>query len=115
MESSNFNTSTFQKQLGMLRERYAGLKKALLLYCCKQVWMKNGGWIPWSAAALCETWKISWPDGKTPYERRLSEPFKGPIIPFGSMVEYQLISAKDLSRLVQFSRKVLPGIFLGYV
>ena len=27
-------------------------------------------------------------DGKTPYERRFGEPFKGPIIPFGSLVEY---------------------------
>ena len=26
--------------------------------------------------------------GKTPYERRFGDPFKGPVIPFGSMVEY---------------------------
>ena len=25
-------------------------------------------------------------DGKTPYERRFGQPFKGPIIPFGSLV-----------------------------
>ena len=54
-------------------------------------------------------------DGKTPYERRVGEPFKGPIIPFGSMVEYHPISAEDLSRLHQFGTKVLPGIFLGFV
>ena len=30
-------------------------------------------------------------DEKTPYERRFGEPFKGPIIPFGSMVEYHPI------------------------
>ena len=53
-------------------------------------------------------------DGKTLYERRFCEPFKGPIIPFGSMVEYHTISAKNLSRLHQFGKKVLPGIFLGY-
>ena len=29
-------------------------------------------------------------DGKTPYERRFGQPFKGPIIPFGSLVEYHL-------------------------
>ena len=29
-------------------------------------------------------------DGKTPYERRFGQPFKGPIIPFGSLVEYQI-------------------------
>ena len=27
-------------------------------------------------------------DGKTPYERRCGQPLKGPIIPFGSLVEY---------------------------
>ena len=27
-------------------------------------------------------------DGKTPYERRFGQPFEGPIIPFGSLVEY---------------------------
>ena len=29
-------------------------------------------------------------DGKTPYERRFGQPFKGPIIPFGSLVECHL-------------------------
>ena len=42
-------------------------------------------------------------------------PFNGPVIPFGAMVEYHPISAKDISRLHQFGKKVLPGIFLGYV
>ena len=42
-------------------------------------------------------------------------PFNGPVMPFGAMVEYHPISAKDTSRLHQFGPKVLPGIFLGYV
>ena len=53
-------------------------------------------------------------DGKTPYERRFGEPFKEPIIPFGSLVEYYPISAKDQSRIHQFGKKVLLGLFLGY-
>ena len=53
-------------------------------------------------------------DGKTPYERRFGQPFKGPIIPFGSLVEYHPITAKDQSRNHQFGKKVLPGLFLGY-
>ena len=53
-------------------------------------------------------------DGKTPYERRFGEPFKRPIIPFGSLVEYYPISAKDQSRIHQFGKKVLPGLFIGY-
>ena len=53
-------------------------------------------------------------DGKTPYERRFGQPFKGPIIPFGSLVENRPITAKDQSRIHQFGKKVLPGLFLGY-
>ena len=53
-------------------------------------------------------------DGKTPYERRFGKPCKGPIIPFGSLVEYYPISATDQSRIHQFGKKVLPGLFLGY-
>ena len=53
-------------------------------------------------------------DGKTPYARRFGQPFKGPIIPFGSLVEYFPITAKDQSRIHQFGKKVLPGLFLGY-
>ena len=34
-------------------------------------------------------------DGKTPYERRFGKPFEGPIIPFGSLVQYYPISAMD--------------------
>ena len=52
--------------------------------------------------------------GKTSYERRFGEPFKGPIIPFGSLVEYCPISANDQSRIHQIGKKVLPGIFFGY-
>ena len=44
-------------------------------------------------------------DGKVP---------KGPIIPFGSLVEYHPITAKIQSRIHQFGKKVLPGLFLGY-
>ena len=53
-------------------------------------------------------------DGKTPYERRFGQPFEGPIIPFGSLVEYHLITAKDQSRIHQFGKKVLLGLFLKY-
>ena len=46
-------------------------------------------------------------DGKTPYERRFGEPVTGPVIPTGGMVEYHPLSAKDLTRLHQFGKKVL--------
>ena len=44
-------------------------------------------------------------DGKTPYERRCGEPSEGPVISFGSMIEYHPVSAKHQSRLHQFGKK----------
>ena len=54
-------------------------------------------------------------DGKkrTRYERRFGKSFKGPIIPFKSLIEYHSISAQDLSRIHQLGKKVLPGLFLA--
>ena len=52
--------------------------------------------------------------GRRPYERRFGQPLNGPIIPFGSLVEYHPITAKDQSRIHQFGKKVLPVLFLGY-
>ena len=54
-------------------------------------------------------------DGKTPCARRFGIPCNGPVIPFGAVVEYHPLSAKDISRLQQFGPEVLPGIFLVYV
>ena len=42
-------------------------------------------------------------------------PFNGPVIPFGAMVEYHPIAAKDVSRLHQVGPQVLPSFFLVYV
>ena len=44
-------------------------------------------------------------DGKTPYERRFGQPFEGPIIPFGSLVEYHPITAKDSQESINLERK----------
>ena len=44
----------------------------------------------------------------------LGNHIRGPIIPFESLVEYHRITAKDQSRIHQFGKKVLPGLFLGY-
>ena len=53
-------------------------------------------------------------DGGTPCGRRFGKPIKGPIIPFGSLVEYHPITAKDQSRIHHFGKKVLPGLFFRY-
>ena len=54
-------------------------------------------------------------NGKTPYERRFGEPFKGPIIQCGAMVEHHIFSAKDLSRLPQFGKTFSPGFVFGFL
>ena len=50
---------TDQKQMGLLKEQCAEWKKVRLQYCCNQVWMKNGGQIPWNVTPICETSQIS--------------------------------------------------------
>ena len=58
--------------------------------------------------------ETSWQTGKHPCERRFGEPFDGPVIPFGAMVEYRPISSRDQPRLHQIGEKVLIGI-LGHM
>ena len=87
--------------------------------CCivaKQGLGKN--WWAYSMECYCYLRKVQdllLADGKTPYERRFGEPFKGPIIPFGAMIEDHPISAKGQSRL-QFGRSVpwnIPRILIA--
>ena len=44
----------------------------------------------------------------------LGNHLKDLFIPFGSLVGYHPITAKDQSRIHQFGKKVSPGLFLGY-
>ena len=81
---------TDQKQMGLQKEHCGEWKKGHLRSYCSHVLVTNGGRIPWSVTAICETFKILLSNGKTPYERRLGV-------------------------LHQFGLKVLPGIFLGSV
>ena len=76
--------------------------------------MKIGGQILWNVTPIWETSQICYLMGRRPMKDVLGNHFKGPIIPFGSLVEYHPITAKDQSRLHQFGKKVLPGLFLGY-
>ena len=81
---------TDRKQMGLLKEQFAEKKKgtsAVLL----QSGVKNEWWADSMECYTClrnVTDLLS--DGKTPFERRFGQPFKGPIIPFVSLVEYYL-------------------------
>ena len=76
----------------------------------------NESW--WADSMECYTYLRNIQDllseRKTPYERRFGKPSGGPIIPIGSLVEYYPITAKDQSRIHQFGKKVISGLFLGY-
>ena len=50
---------TDRKQMVMMKERCAELRKGHLRYCCNQVLMKNGLRIPRNATAICKMFKIS--------------------------------------------------------
>ena len=94
--------------MASLREPFDEQKKVLQQYCCNQ------DWVNMECFCFLRNVEDLLADGKTLYERRYGEPFKGPIIPFGAMVEYHPISARGLSRIHQFGKKVSPGIFLGF-
>ena len=76
--------------------------------------MKVGVQLLWNVTPFCETSQIYYLVGRRPMRDFFGQPFKGPIIPFGSLVEYHPKTAKDHSRIHQFGKKVLPGLFLGY-
>ena len=42
---------------------------------------------------------------ETPHERRFGEPFKGPMIPSGALIEYHPISPKDKARILILARE----------
>ena len=74
--------------------------------------MKSGGQILWKCYRHLRNLQDLLADGKTPYEIRFGEPFKGTIIRFGAMVENHPSSPKDQMRIHRFGKKVLPAIFL---
>ena len=112
-QSLSWNHCTGRKHMGLLREQYAEWKKVRLQYCCNQVWMKKVGRFRGMLYLSAKRSRslVRWED---PNERRFGKPFKGPIIPFGSLFEYHPVTAKDQSRIHQFGKKVLLGLFLGY-
>ena len=88
---------TDQKQMGLLRavRRVKEGTSAVLLQSGL-----NESW--WADSMECYTYLRNvtdlLSDGKTPCEGRFGQPFNGPIIPFGSLVEYHAFTANDQSR-----------------
>ena len=64
-------------------------------------------WWADTMAGYCYLWNVQdlLSDEKTPYERRFGDPFKGPGIPFGSMVEYHPFLRKTSPHSINLVRK----------
>ena len=77
--------------------------------------MKVGGQILWNVTPICETSQIYYLMGRRPMKDVLGNHLKDLLFHLvHSLVEYHPITAKDQSRIHQFGKKVLPGLFLGY-
>ena len=76
--------------------------------------MKVGGQILWNAILICETSQTCCLMGRRPMKDVLGSHLKDPLFLLVHIVEYHPITAKDQSRIHQFGKKVLPGLFLGY-
>ena len=75
--------------------------------------MESGGQIPWTAMLICETFKISCLMGKLHMRDVFGNLWKDRSSRL-ALVEYYPNSAKDQSRIHQFGKKFLPGLYLGY-
>ena len=73
--------------------------------------MEVGGQIPWNVTPICETSQIYYLMGRRPMKDVLGNHLKDRLF---RLVHVSLITAKDQSRIHQFGKKVLPGLFLGY-
>ena len=70
--------------------------------------MKVGGQILWNVTPICETSQIYYLMGRRPTKDVLENHLKDLLF---HLVHW---TAKDPSRIHQFGKKVLPGLFLGY-
>ena len=80
--------------------------------------MKIGGQIPWNAIFICETFKISCLMGRLHTKGVLENHLKDQSFRLVHWLSinypYYPLTAKDQSRIHQFGKKVLHGLFLGY-
>ena len=76
--------------------------------------MKVGGKIPWNVTPICETSQIYYLMGRRPMKDVLGNHFKERLFHLVHWLSYHPITAKDQSRIHQFGKKDLPGLFLGY-
>ena len=76
--------------------------------------MKVGGQIPWNVTLICETSLIYCLMGRRPVKDVLGNHLKDLLFHLVHWLSITLFTAKDQSRIHQYGKKVLPGLFLGY-
>ena len=76
--------------------------------------MKVGRQILWNVTPICETSQIYCLMGRRPMKDVLGNHLNDILFHLVHLVEYHPITAKDQSRIHQFGKKVLPGLFFGY-
>ena len=67
---------TDRRLMVLRKEQCAEWRKAPLLYCCNQVWMKVGGQILWNVTPICETSQIYYLMGRRPVKDVLGNHLK---------------------------------------
>ena len=76
--------------------------------------MKVGGQIPVNITPICETSQIYYLMGRRPMKDVLGNHSKDRLFHLVHWLSITLYLQKDQSRIHQFGKKVLPGLFLGY-
>ena len=91
-------------------------RKGHLRYCCNQVWINNGGRIPWNVTAICEceTFRIFCLMGGHHMKGGSENHLTDQLYRLEQWSNITLFCERP-SRLHQFGPEVLPGFFLGYV
>ena len=77
--------------------------------------MRVGGQVQWNVTPICETSQIYYLMGRRPMKDVLGNHLKDRLFHLVHWLSiYHPITAKDQSRIHQFGKKVLPGLFLVY-
>eukprot|EP00971_Amphidinium_carterae_P260413 5166745-Amphidinium_carterae.1 len=71
-------------------------------------------WWPHAARCFCHMNNVQKKDGMSPWLRRFeSKDFTGELIPFGALLDFIQLPAKE-TKQIKYAPRTVTGIFLGY-
>ena len=76
--------------------------------------MKSGGQIPWNGITICRMSKTSWQTGNLKMNEDLVNHSKDQLYYLTHWLDISQNSERWKARILQFAKKLLPGICLGY-